>query len=366
MIVPSTKLFSYICKQFAKNILFLLGALLALVYVLDTIEILRQSASREGLPVGIAMMMAALKLPVVGQQIIPFGVLFAAIYTCWKLNRTQELVVIRAAGLSVWQFLNPMIFSALVFGILTVGLINPLSAMMVGKYEQMETIYLNKSDNIVTVSRTGIWLRQPAGNDGGYSLLHASSFDQNEWHFSDVLIMFFAADDSFVKRIDSPEAFLKDGYWDVQSALINDREGATREARMQVETNLTSNKIEESFSDPETISFWKIPEYLRIMEETGFPTSALHIHFQAMLAKPFLLAAMVLLAAAFSLRPTRFSGGGMLITLGVAAGFFIFFMESMLQAFGISQKIPVILAAWTPAIVTLLVGVTALLHLEDG
>ncbi len=368
MILSSPKLFSYISRQFTKNILYLLGLLLALVFILDTIEILRQASSRDGLPLTVALMMAGLKLPLVGQRIIPFGVLFAAIFTCWKLNRTQELVVIRAAGLSVWQFLSPMITCAIAFGILAVTVINPLATMMIGKFEQMETIYLNKSENIVTVSRTGIWLRQPNAEGGkdGYSLLHASSFSQDSWHFSDVLVLFFDGDDTFEKRIDSPEAQLRDGYWDVRDAVINTREGASHEDSLRVETNLTSNKIEESFSNPETISFWKMKDYLRIMEETGFPTSSLRIHFQAMLAKPLLLAAMVLLAAAFSLRPTRFSGGGMLIALGVASGFFIFFMESMLQAFGISQKIPVILAAWTPAIVTLLLGMTALLHMEDG
>ena len=75
---------------------------------------------------------------------------------------------------------------------------------------------------------------------------------------------------------------------------------------------------------------------------------------------------MVLLAATFSLRPARFGGTGALIALGVGAGFFVFFMENMLGAFGASQKIPAFLAAWTPAVVSLLLGLTALLHLEDG
>src|SRR5690606_16642374 len=141
---------------------------------------------------------------------------------------------------------------------------------------------------------------------------------------------------------------------------------ATREPTLRLPTELTARKIEESFADPETISFWHIPEYLRIMTETGFPGTRLAIHFQALLAQPFLLAAMILLAATFSLRPQRFGGTGAMITLGVSVGFFIFFMESILQAFGISQKIPVSLAAWTPAIVSLLLGTTALLHTEDG
>jgi lipopolysaccharide export system permease protein len=102
------------------------------------------------------------------------------------------------------------------------------------------------------------------------------------------------------------------------------------------------------------------------MEDTGFPATRLYIHFQSLLAQPFLLAAMVLLAATFSLRPPRFGGVATMIALGIAVGFLVFFVQSMLQAFGVSQKVPVGLAAWSPSIVSLLLGVTALLHMEDG
>lgn len=362
--IGTTTLFRYISKTFLLNFLGLMTILLGLVYVFDAIELLRRAADHEGISFGTVLTMAALKLPQVGQRVIPFGVLFAAIYTCWKLNKTSELIVIRAAGVSAWQFLSPMFISAFAVGVLATMAINPLGSVLLTKFEQMEIIHLQKSDNMVTVSRTGIWLRQPAEN--GYALLHAESFDQYEWKLSKVIVFFFDKEDNFQKRFDSELVYLRDGYWDLQNALINDPQGATREPALRLPTELTARKIEESFADPETISFWHIPEYLRIMTETGFPGTRLAIHFQALLAQPFLLAAMILLAATFSLRPQRFGGTGAMITLGVSVGFFIFFMESILQAFGISQKIPVSLAAWTPAIVSLLLGTTALLHTEDG
>ena len=365
MIAGTGTLFRYISRHFLFNFLGLTLILLGLVYVFDTIELLRRAADRPGVPFGLVLSMAAMKLPMVGQQIIPFAVLFAAIYTCWRLNKTSELVVIRAAGLSAWQFLAPMIACAFGVGLLTTMAINPIGSIMLSKYAQMEIVHLQKTDNLVTVSRTGIWLRQPA-EDNGYALLHAENFEQKEWRLGNVIVLFFDADDTFQKRIDSPSVLLKDGFWDMQNALINTPTGASRQDLLALPTELTAEKIEESFADPETISFWQIPQYLRIMTETGFPGTRLAIHFQSLLAQPFLLAAMILLAATFSLRPQRIGGTALMITLGVAVGFFIFFMESILQAFGISQKIPVSLAAWTPALVSLLLGTTALLHMEDG
>jgi lipopolysaccharide export system permease protein len=308
--------------------------------------------------------MAALKLPEIALRILPFGVLFAAIYSCWKLNRTQELVIMRSAGLSVWQFLSPMLAAAVILGAASTTLLNPVSAFMFDRYNQMENLYLKTNSNMVTISRSGIWLRQPV--DDGYALLRAGSFDEKDWRFSDLTILFFAADDGFQKRLDAKTGYLKSGHWDLRHVIQNDDQGTNTLETLDLPTSLTVSKIEESFADPETLSFWRIPEYLKIMEDSGIPTARLHVYFHSLLAKPLMLVAMILLAATFSLRPTRFGGAAMLMALGIAAGFSIFFFESILQAFGFSQKIPALLAAWTPAFVGVLIGATALLYLEDG
>lgn len=364
MIAGSSTLFRYIFRRFFAGFGVIMAVLMGVVYLFSVIELMRRAATHEGVPFRSLLAMAALQLPEMSQIMLPFGVLFAAIYTCWKLNKTHELIVIRAAGVSAWQFLSPMLAAALLTGIFATAVLNPFSSTLLSKYDQLTTQYLQQNSNLVTVSRTGIWLRQPTKD--GYALIHSGAFDEKEWRLSDVIVFFFDNTDNFLSRIDSPEAFLKDGYWEIHDALVNEHNSSNHEEVRKLPTELTSQKIEESFADPDTISFWSIPDYIYIMEETGFPTTPLHIHFQALLAQPFLFMAMVLLAATFSLRPPRFGGTGAMIVLGVAIGFFIFFMESMLHAFGISQKIPVYLAAWTPAAVSLLLGTTALLHFEDG
>ncbi len=365
MITNSATLFRYISMHFLRNVFIAALILLGIIFVIHSVELMRQAAERPDVSMRIILEMSALILPQYAQRMLPFAVLFGAIYSCWKLNHTHELVVIRAAGISAWQFLSPMIAAALLFGVFATTIVNPVSAILISKYSQMENTYLNGRNNLLSVSLTGIWLRQPV--DDGYAIVHSATFDQKQWLLSDVTVFYFDKDDAFKKRIDSPLAYLKPGYWEIRQASINERNGDIRQAEIEkLPTELTGQKLEESFANPDTISFWSLPEYIRIMEETGFPAVSMHIQLQSLLAKPFLFMAMVLLAATFSLRPPRFGGTGSMIALGVAVGFFIFFMESMLNAFGISQKIPEYLAAWTPAAVSLLLGTTALLHLEDG
>ena len=364
MIAAPSTLFRYISRRFLTSFVVLMAILLGILLLFDTIELLRRASTKPDIPLGLILSMSLMKLPTLGQIILPIGILFTAIHTCWKLNKTSEIVVIRSCGLSVWQFLSPMLLCALLIGVLSTTVINPVSSIFLSKHNRLDNLHFQGGRDPVAVSKTGIWLRQPS--EQGYALIHSESFNKEQWQLNNVTILFFNDTNTFLRRMDSPIAYLKEGYWEIRQPIINDKNGSRRFDIQKLTTSLTAQKIEESFADPETISFWSIPEYIHIMEETGFPATRLYVHFHTLLAQPFFFLSMVLLAATFSLHPPRFGGGASMIVLGIATGFFIFFMESMLQAFGVSQKIPAHLAAWSPSIIGLLLGITALLHLEDG
>jgi lipopolysaccharide export system permease protein len=182
-----------------------------------------------------------------------------------------------------------------------------------------------------------------------------------------VMALYFDGEDNFRRRIDSQTARLENGMWMFEQAISNTPRGQPEAIPLVVlPTDLTVKDIEESFGSPETLSFWAMPGFIRTLEATGFDATRLKIHFHSLLAQPLLFAAMILIGAAVSLRPPRFRGGFMLVTGGVVTGFVVFFMASFLEALGASHQIPVILAAWAPALVTFLIGVAVMMSLEDG
>lgn len=366
MITTSSTLFRYISRQFLTNLLLAMLILCGILMLLETIEILRRASNMQNeLPFATVLIMPLLKLPSLAERVMPMGVLFAAIYTCWKLNKTSELVVIRSFGISAWQFLTPLVLCAVLVGVASTTVINPISSVFLAKRIQMENVYFLSNTNLTTVSKTGIWLRQPTPE--GYALVHAATLNRTDWQLNDIIALFFDNDDNFLKRYDGPIANLEDGFWAIRDATVNDKAGTTtKNVSLRLPTELTAQKIEESFSDPETTPFWSIPEYIKIMEDTGLPTIRLYLHFNRLLAQPLLYAAMILLAAALSLRPPRMGGVAFMTGLSIAVGFSMFFLQSLLEAFGLSQKIPIYLAAWSPSLIGLLLGGTALLHLEDG
>ena len=115
------------------------------------------------------------------------------------------------------------------------------------------------------------------------------------------------------------------------------------------------------------MSFWALPGFINLLEQSGFSRrSAIACSSISSSRWPFLFCAMVLVAATFSLRMQRRGGTTLMIVSGVAAGFLLYFISNIVFALGLSAKLPVLLAAWTPTGVSLIFGISMLLHLEDG
>jgi len=370
--ILSATLSRYLARSYILNLLFMTACLWGIIYLFDTVELLRRATKIDDFPLILVLQMGLLKLPDVGFTVFPFAILFAAMFTFWQLTRRYELVVVRSAGFSVWQFLAPIVGVAVLTGILILAVFNPLSALLIGKYEQLESRFLTQRQNEIALFDEGLWLRQgqmqgQGLQDSGYAILHAEAIQMPEWKLQKVMVLFFDEEDSFLRRLDATSAQLADGQWQF-SDIVDNRPGekAQRIAGLAMPTELTTAEIEDSFSSPETLSFWQLPSYIRIMERTGFDSTRLRIHLHSLMAQPLLFAAMIFLAAAVSMRPPRQGAALWLLASGILIGFVTFFTSSFLQALGASHQIPVPLAAWSPALVMTLLGVSAMLTLEEG
>jgi lipopolysaccharide export system permease protein len=356
----------YIARQFLIWCGGVFGAMLVIIFLLDYIELLRRGATKPEATLGRLLEMAALKLPHMAQEVLPFAVLFGTMMAFWRLTRSNELVVARAAGVSAWQFLTPAVISALAIGVVAVTVFNPIASAMQAGYEGLEARILRGNDNQFAVFRSGLWLRETDEQDN-LRVIHADRVIGADVVLENATIFFFRGFDRFVGRIDAAQAKLEPGQWRVSKGWSWEQGGfSTPFEDLTVPTGFTPSKIRESFASPETMSFWELPGFIRLLDASGFSSQKHRLYFNALLARPFLYAAMVLIAAAFSLRMQRRGGATLMIGAGVAAGFALYFLSDVVFALGLSASIPISLAAWTPTGVTWLLGATLLLHLEDG
>lgn len=357
---------AYIARQFFGWFCGVFAAMAIITFLLDYVELIRRGGSKVQATLGLLFEMAALQLPQTAQEVLPFAVLFGTMLAFWRLTRNNELVVARAAGVSVWQFLTPAVLVALLVGIVAVAVFNPIASLAEASYEKLDSRILHEGSDQLSLSSAGLWLRQSDEN-GNQIIIHAGKLASPDLALDDVTLFFFNSRTQFTSRVDARTARLEKGDWLIDDGIRWLPDGPPqRFAELRLPTLLTAHKIEESFASPDTMSFWDLPGFIALLEESGFPAQRHRLHFNVLLARPFLLCAMVLVAATFSLRMQRRGGATLMIIGGVASGFLLYVLSDIVFALGISAKVPVVLAAWTPTGVSLIFGASMLLHLEDG
>lgn len=365
----------YIGRQFLFSVLFVLAIMLLIVGLTELLELVRRaSESAKGVPFFIILEMCLLKLPTTAEKIYPFAFLIGGMVTLSRLTRTNELVVARSAGVSVWQFLTPGVLTALLMGLLFVGIVNPIAAATIARYERVEARYITGKASTLSISPSGLWLRQVGeegidffGEPADEYILHALRMDQGTLTLEHVIIYLYRKGEGFVGRIDAGSATLAPGHWKIENAVMS-RQGVLPEHvdQLQMPTQLTLSEIQDSFSAPETFSFWALPGFINVLEQAGFSALRHKLHYYSLMAMPPLFAGMLLLAAVFTLRQPRRGRTGAMVVAGVGAGFLFYFITNIIYAMGGAGSLPVILAAFAPSLMVLMVACAALLHLEDG
>lgn len=357
----------YLARQFLVAFLAALAIVLGLILLFDVIELLRRTAGK-GAGFSMVLTMSALKLPQMLTMVLPFATMIGGMVSFWRLTRSAELVIARAAGVSVWQFLTPIMAVAAFAGIFNVMAINPVGSAMYAKYEKMLDSLMLREASPLAMGEGGLWLRESA--EGAERVLHAGHVRQDglTLRLRDVTIFIFKHDDVFSHRVDAATGLLASGRIDLQDAWTM-KPGLPAEHRdsLQLSTSLTLNTVQENFASPEAISFWELPGFISFYEDAGFSARRQKLYLQSLLALPALLCAMVLIAAVFTLTPNLRSGGLMWrIVGGVATGFLFYFVSRLIYALGMSTGLPVMLAAWSPALMMGMIGTATLFHFEDG
>lgn len=354
----------YLALQFLTGVGIVLGGFLFLSFSIDVVDLFDRTANKH-VPTSAVVGMSLLQLPSLGLKLLPFAVLLGGVFAFVRLSRSQELLAIRAAGVSAWNLLAPPLAVAITLGVFTVMVLTPFSSTLLVSFTALEAKYIRGQASQLDVSRNGLWLRQ--GERDQQSVVHATLAAEQGTQLENVVIFLFGANDDFLGRVEARSAKLGEGAWVLQDAWVSKLEGnPVHHAVYNVPTTMTASRIQESFAPPETLSFWALPGFIHTAQQAGFRATRYLLYFDKLLALPAMFAAMVFMAASFSLRLARLGGLGRVVIYSALAGFAVYFFDAFTQALGISGILPIALAAAAPATAAILIGMTLVFHQEDG
>jgi lipopolysaccharide export system permease protein len=355
----------YFAGRFVIAALGVFVSIFVLLVLVDYIEMVRKTSGLASVSAVAVAETSLFRVPQLLEKMMPFCILIGGMTCYLALSRRLELVVARAAGISAWQFIAPALASAIVLGVLATTAYNPMSANLSEISKRMEAQLFGSAPGGGIQEAAGFWINQV--NEDGQAIINAVRSEQQGVRLSGLTVFTFDTHNQFKERIEAREATLEVGHWLFKSVRRYSLDAAPIDQdSYMLPTTLTPAQVRNSFSTPETVSFWQLPTYIRSSESSGFATAGYRLQYHKLIAQPFLLAAMVMLAASVSLRFFRFGGVQKMVLSGVGAGFLLYVLSKVTEDLSKAELMHPIAAAWLPVCVGGLTGFLALLYQEDG
>ncbi|MCY4031430.1 MAG: LPS export ABC transporter permease LptG [Hyphomicrobiales bacterium] len=362
----SHSLFFYISKRLFLYFCLTLYACVLLIFFIDLVELFRRADGSEQVGWGLLLGIGLLRLPLLIEQLLPLILLFGVLLTCSQLSRSQEFIAMRSMGMSVWQFLAPTLLFAFFLGVLSVLLYNPLASVLAARAEPLENRHIEQRSSTFAISASGVWLRQADAQ--GHSVVHSQHAEEladGRLRLSKVNIFLYDANAIFSGRLDAEIATLHDRFWELQNTWeLRPETAAIFHNEYRQPTTLTPGQIRESLADPDSISFWELHDFIEHTRAAGLSVTRYQTHYQKLIATPFFLCAMILLAVTFVFRLSLERPSGIAILGATLCGGTLFFFRDFLLQLGASEVIPIALATWASGVIAVCLSGVILLHTE--
>ena len=307
------------------------------------------------------IILSLLFVPSLLNYFFPFVILLSAIWFFLKIKKTDELTSMNVSGMSnLSVIIIPSILS-IILGIFFVTALNPITSLLVKKYETVKGNYEKEQDYLATVTVNGIWIKE-RGLKANY-MIRASHLEKE--NLMGVTIYEFDKDNNFTRRIEADSANITSLKWVLKNIKVINSDGIMLTEPIKDPFYFSMydiKKIKSLYSNLDTISFWDLEHEINLLKQRGYSTREMQVKLHRSLAFPFFLLSMVLLSSVFTLGTTFKENNWTYVFLTITASVVIFFFNDFSAALGKTDKLPVELSVWMPIAIIFIFSFVGIIH----
>ncbi|MBO4625809.1 MAG: LptF/LptG family permease [Alphaproteobacteria bacterium] len=274
---------------------------------------------------------------------LPMAIFMGTLFASYNLTKSSEGIIISGAGLSPYQKSVPFLIGAAMIGIFATTIINPYSVHLTT--QEITTDHLKLVDG-------AIWLRE--NTDDGFLTMRAKMIgrDGENLVFDDAIVFVQNSDFKITERVKADKITLSESGMDTKRAAIWDGSDHEVIKPWHTDSQLTPRTVLDRYLQPDQISFWQLPSFIKKMESVGVPVRAHWVQFWTLLFLPLSMIAMATLGIAFSqTRQRRNFNFGFKFSIGVVTCFASYFVINMFNALGATGALPAVLAIIAPPLI---------------
>ena len=311
--------------------------------------------------INVPIILSLLFTPSLIHNFFPFIILLSGIWFFLKIKKSDELTAINISGMSnLSVIIVPSVVSILI-GIFLVTSINPITSLLVKKYETMKGQYEMDQEYLAAITENGIWIKEK--NLQRNNIVRAISLE-NE-NLMEVSIYEFDKNNDFIRRIEAESANISSLKWSLKNAKIMNTDGNIsfiKGKNLSYISMYDIKKIKSLYSNLDTISFWSLSSEIELLDQRGYSTKEIEARLHRSFSFPFFLLSMLLLSSFFTLG-TKFSENNWTyVFIAIISSILVFFFNDFSAALGKTEKLPIEVSVWMPITIIFIFIFVGIIH----
>ncbi len=344
----------YVGREYLRYLVLALGSFLVIYFVVDFFDRVGRFVQKD-VPAGLVAEYFLSRVPASAVQVMPIALLLASQLSLLVFSRSNEVVAMRACGVSPGVVVVPLLALSAVASLGSLALSELVVPRASARALAIESRYLDRPPAGMPDRQRNVWYRADR------SIYNVSSVDRRENRLVGVAV--FTFDDTFnlVHRIDAAEARYVGPDWEfrqvVERSFGPDGQVTTQQFdRKPVPLPETPSQIAGGRREIEAMSFGELKRQVEQLAARGYDVARYRVDLHAKLALPAAGIVMTLLGIPLALRVGREEGTAFGVVLTLALGFTFWVAISVGFAFGRSGVLPPLVAAWGPNLTFFLAG----------
>ena len=309
----------------------------------------------------IPITLSLLYVPSLLYNMFPFIILLSGIWFFLKIRKTDEATAINVSGMSNFSIILIPSILVILLGIFFITSINPITSVLVTKYETIKGNYERDKEYLAAITENGIFIKEKNLDKNN---IIKSSYLENE-NLIDVTIYEFDNNNEFVRRIEAESANISSLKWSLKNVKIIDVDGKVVSKNIKELSYISMydiKKIKSLYSNLDTISFWNIKNEINLLKERGYSTKEMDAKLQRSYAFPFFLLSMILLSSVFTLGIKFKENNWTYVFIAIIASVLIYFFNDFSAVLGKTEKLPIEIAVWMPLAIIFIFSAVGIIH----
>ncbi len=361
-LAPGRVVSRYLAREFLGLFLPVVAAFVMLYLIVDFFERL-DILLKNGASASAAARYFFFKVPLIVTQILPPAVLAALLLALGNLARRNEIVAMRASGISLAQTAVPLLGGAALLSIAALAWNETVVPYCTRQYQYVNNVEIRKRTPKSLLSDRGTWYH---GGSGFYSIDH---IDPQKQALFGVTIYRTDQDLNLRSIVEVESARWTSNGWILAGAVERSMSGDNDMHKQPVVD--PQAVIPETFADflevhhdPEEMSYLALRQRIQQLTRKGIDASNYQVDLNLKLAVPFTSLVLACIALPLGGRVQRLPSIAAILGSGIALGFGYWVLLALGNSLGRSGALPAEVAAWIANVVFTLIGVVLFLTSE--